>query len=135
MLGSQARRIAEGSNASRNVASDHTTRADQRIVANSHARQDNCAASDPDATPDADRATKFQPAGPLSRIAWVIGGEDLNPWPDLRLVTNSDLYDIEDHAVEVQEHTRTETNIEAVVAVKRWPNHSALADCTEAFQQ
>jgi len=65
----------------------------------------------------------------------VVGGEDLNPWPDLGLVTNSDLYDIEDHAVEVQEHIRTETYIESIVAVKRWPNHSALADRSEAFQQ
>jgi len=65
----------------------------------------------------------------------VVGGEDLNPWPDLRSVTNSDLYDIEDHAVEVQEHTGTKTNIEAVVAVKRWPNHSALADRSEALRQ
>jgi hypothetical protein len=38
----------------------------------------------------------------------VVGGEDLNPWPDLRFFTNSDLNDIEDHAVEVQEHTRAE---------------------------
>src|SRR6516164_9030303 len=54
---------------------------------------------------------------------------------DHRIIANSDLYDIENHAVEVQEHTRTETDIEAVVAVKRWPNHSALADCSKALQQ
>jgi len=102
----------------RHVASDHTTRADHRIVANTHARQNNCATADPHITTDADRATKLQSGPPRSSIAWVIGGEDLNPWPDLSPVSNSDLYDIENHAVEVQEHTRTETDIEAVVAVK-----------------
>src|ERR1700720_1222800 len=135
MLGSEARRIAEGSNARGHVASDNTTRTDHCVIANSDARQHYCAAPDPYVTPDADRATKLQPEGPLSCIAWVVGGEDLSPWPDLGLVTNSDLYDIEGHAVEVQEHIRTETYIEAVVAVKRWPNHSALANRSEAFQQ
>jgi hypothetical protein len=59
------------------------------------------------------------PEALLTASQWVIGGEDLNPWPDPRLFTNDDLYDIEDHAVEVQEHTRTETDVEALVAVKR----------------
>ena len=133
--GSQARGIAEGGYASRHVASDHTTRADHRIVANTHSRQNNCATADPHITTDADRATKLQPGPPRSSIAWVIGGEDLNPWPDLSPVSNSDLYDIENHAVEVQEHTRTETDIEAVVAVKRWPNHNPLADRSKALHQ
>src|SRR5690349_12475179 len=85
--GSQARRIAEGSYAIRHVASDHTTRADHRIVANAHARKNNCATADPHITPDADRATKLQPGPPRISIAWVIGGEDLNPWPDLSPVS------------------------------------------------
>src|ERR1700726_3058472 len=79
MLGSEARRIAEGSNASGHVASDNTTRTDHCVIANSDARQDYCAAPDPYVTPDADRATKLQPSGPLTRIAWVGGGGDLNP--------------------------------------------------------
>jgi hypothetical protein len=45
----------------------------------------------------------------------VIGRKDLNPWADLRLVANRDLHDIEDDAVEIQEHAGTETDVEAVV--------------------
>jgi hypothetical protein len=91
---SQAGRIAHGCDASRHVASDHTACADQRIVADTHARQDYRTAPDPYITPDADRATKLQSGGPVNRIAWVIGGKDLNPWSDLRLLTNDDLYDM-----------------------------------------
>src|SRR5215469_9510591 len=97
-----ARRIAEGPNASGHVTSDHTTRADQGVVADRHARQDNRATADPHVMPDTDRTTKLQPGGSCRRVAWVIGCEDLNPWPDLRFITNDDLHDIEDHAVEVQ---------------------------------
>src|SRR5215469_13637678 len=132
---SQAGRIAHGCSASRHVANDHTACADQRILADTHARQDYRTAPDPHITPDADRATKLQPGGPVNRIARMIGGEDLNPWPYLRLFTNDDLYDIEDHAVEIQEHTRTETDVEAVVAVKGWPDHRTFADRSEALQQ
>src|SRR4029077_16037004 len=135
MLDSEARRIAEGSNASGHVASDNTPRAAHCVFVHSDARQENWTRPAPYVSPDADRATKLRPGGPLSRIPWVVGGEDLNPWPDLGLVTNSDLYDIGCLAVEVQKHIRPELYLKAVVAVKRWPNHSALADRSEAFQQ
>jgi hypothetical protein len=82
-----------------------------------------------------DWATKLQPGGPLGCIPWVIGRKDLNPWADLRFVANRDLHDVEDNAVEVQEHARTETDVEAVVAVKRRPNHGTLANRSEASQQ
>jgi hypothetical protein len=49
----------------------------------------------------------------------VIGRKNLNPWADLRLVANRNLHDIDDDAVEIQEHARTETDIEAIIAVKR----------------
>jgi hypothetical protein len=65
----------------------------------------------------------------------VIGGKDLNSWPDLRLITDVDRHRVEDDAVEVQEDTRAQPNVEAVITVKRWTNDGALADFSEAFQQ
>ena len=134
-LGPHARRVAEGGGADGHVMGDHTTRPYQRVVADGHARQYDRAAPDPDITPDMDRATKFQAGSPTSRVAWVIGRKDLNARPDLRLVSNGDLHHVEDDAVEVQEHAHTETNVEAVVAVKRRPDYSAVPDRGEAFQQ
>jgi hypothetical protein len=93
-LGSHARRIAEGCGASGHVASNHTTGAYQSIITDSHAWQDDRATSDPDIATYVDWATKLQPRGPPSCIAWVIGRKDLNPWADLRLVANRDLHDI-----------------------------------------
>jgi hypothetical protein len=42
----------------------------------------------------------------------VIGRKDLNPWADLRLVANRNLHDIEHDAAKIQEHARTETDVE-----------------------
>src|ERR1700730_11967475 len=134
-LGSYARRIAEGCGARGQVAGNHTTGAYQGIVTDGHARQDDRAAADPDIAPDVDWATKLQPGGPPSCIAWVIGREDLNPWTDLRFVANGDLHDVEDNAVEVQEHACTENDVDAVVAVKRRPNTGTLANRSEAVEQ
>jgi hypothetical protein len=85
----------------------------QSIITDGYAWQDYRAAPDPDIAPYVDWAAKLQPGGPPSCIAWVIGREDLNPWADLRLVLNRNLHDVEDDAVEMQEHARTEPDAAA----------------------
>src|SRR4051812_9486597 len=94
-----------------------------------------CAAPNPDIATYVDWATKLQPRGPSSCIAWVIGREDLNPWTDLGFVADRGLHDVEYNAVRVQEHAHAESDVEAVVAVKRWPNDGTLANGSETFQQ
>src|SRR5204863_6758669 len=82
-----------------------------------------------------DRTAELQTRAPLHWIAWVVGREYLHPWPDLRALADRDLHHVEDHAVEIQEHVRAQTDVEAVVAVERRSDYSALADSGEAFQQ
>ena len=42
------------------------------------------------------------------RVARMVGRQDLHSRPDLRAIADRDLHDVEDHAVEVQEHASTE---------------------------
>jgi len=51
----------------------------------------------------------------------VIGRKDLNSRSDLRLVTDRDLHYVEDHAVEIQEHARAQTDVETIIAIERRP--------------
>jgi len=115
--GLHARRIAERSSPGRHVTGDHAARADQRIITDGNARQDDRSRSDPDVAPDPDRATKLQAGGSPHRVARMVGRQDLHARPDLRAVADGDLHDIEVHAVEIREHPSTEANVEAVVAM------------------
>jgi hypothetical protein len=76
VLGSQVRRVAEGCRASGHVPGNHATGAYQSIVTDGHAWQDDCAAPDPDIAAYVNWATKFQPGGPPSCIARVVGGKN-----------------------------------------------------------
>jgi hypothetical protein len=134
-LGSHPCRIAKGYSTGRNVAGDHATRTDQRIVADAHTRQDDGAAADPDITANANGTAKLQSGGPPRRIAWMISRKDLDGRTDLRFVADADRDDVEDHAIEVQENTGAETDVEAIIAMKWWPDHGPLTDRGEAFQQ
>ena len=65
----------------------------------------------------------------------MIGGIDLHRRADLRSVADGHLDDIEDDAVEIEEHTRSQPNVEAVVAEEWWTNFRALADAPKPFPQ
>jgi hypothetical protein len=54
---------------------------------------------------------------------------------NLRSIAYGDGDDIEDHAVEVEKDPSAERDIEAVIAMKRRPDHGTLADKGEAFHQ
>jgi hypothetical protein len=47
--------------------------ADNRVVADGDAREDDGAATDPDVTPDPDGSAAFEPLAPLCQIARMIG--------------------------------------------------------------
>src|SRR5438270_655770 len=133
--GLHACRIAEGGSPGRHITGDHAAGADQRIIANGNARQDDRSRSDPNVAPDADRPAKLQAGGSPRRVARMVGRKDLHPRPDLRAVSDGDLHDIEDHAVEVQKHASTEANVEAEVAMEWRPDNGAVSDSGEAFDE
>ncbi len=58
----------------------------------------------------------------------MIGRQDLHGGADLRAVADADRDDIEDHTVEVEKDAGAEADVEAVVAVKRRPDHRTVAD-------
>jgi hypothetical protein len=127
--------IAEGDSPGGNVARDYAPCTDQGIVADAHTRKDDSAAADPDIASDPDGTTELQTGGPLCRIARMSRGEDLHRRPDLCLFADADRDNVENHAVEIEEDSRTETDVEAVVAMKRRPDHRILTDGGEAFRQ
>ena len=71
--GLHACRIAEGSNPGRHITGNHAAGADQRIITDRNARQDDRSCSDPDVAPDADRAAKLEAGGSLRLVAWMVG--------------------------------------------------------------
>jgi len=82
-----------------------------------------------------DRAPEFKTRGSDARLARMIGGKDLNPWPDLGVVADRDLDDIQNDAVEVEEYAGTETDIETVIAVKWRSDNRTGPYKPEAFNQ
>src|ERR1700738_3356337 len=111
----------------------HAAGADQGAVADGHAGQDDGAAADPDVAADPHRAAEFEAAGPRLGVARVVGGVDLHRRSDLGAVADRYLDNVEDHAIEVQEHAIAETDIIAKVAKERRPDHGAGADMSETF--
>ena len=107
------RRIAECSAAGRYVACHHAAGTDHSIVANAHTRQDDRAAADPDIAPNMHRPPELEPGLTLISFSRVIGGKYLHPRANLRAITDTDRNDIKDHAVEVEEYTFTQKDIEA----------------------
>jgi hypothetical protein len=85
--------------------------------------------------PIADAAVELQTSDAQGRVARMIGREDLHRGTDLRSIADADCNDIEDHAVEVEKDPGAEADIEAVVAMKRWPDRGTLANKGEAFNQ
>jgi hypothetical protein len=65
----------------------------------------------------------------------MVGGVDLDCWPDLRPVTDRHFDHVEDHAVEVEEHARADRDIEPVVAEERRPDFGVLADTAQPLEQ
>src|SRR3984957_10735518 len=97
-------RIAGGGLARPYIPRHHAARADHGAVADGDAGQDDGAATDPDVGTDPHRAAEFETAGPCCGVARMVGGVDLYRGSDLGALADRDLNDIQDYAIEVQEH-------------------------------
>lgn len=91
------------------------------------------AAADPDVAADPHLASEFEAAGPGFGVARMVGGIDLHRGSDLGAVADRYLDNVEDHAIEVQEHAIAETDIITKVAKEWRPDHGAGADISETF--
>jgi hypothetical protein len=80
-----------------------------------------------------DRTPEFETRGSHGCIARMVGGEDLNPWPDLAVVANRDLDDIQGDAVEIKEYACAQADIEALIAMERRSDNCTSPDNPEAF--
>src|SRR5882757_4053332 len=119
-------RISRHGRTGRNIPRDHAASADQRAVTDGDSGQDDGTAADPDVAADPDRAAEFQPGAPGRGVARVVGGIDLHRGPDLGAIADHDLDDVEDHAIEIEEHAVAEADIAAVVAAERRADHGIL---------
>src|SRR3546814_11628521 len=70
--------IAHHRRARRHVPRDHTARSDDGNVSDTHPRQDEGAAADPDIAPDLDRAAELEPGRPLREAARILGRPDFH---------------------------------------------------------
>src|SRR5665213_3257382 len=107
--------------------------ADHGPVTDRDAGQDDGAAADPDVGADPHRTAEFDAAPPRHGIARMVCGINLHRGSDLGAITDHNFNDIEDDAVEIKEHAVAETDVVAVVAEKRRPDHGAAADMGETL--
>jgi len=116
-----------------NVARDHTPCADNCVVANRHARKYQRSTANPYISADANWASKLQSGLTRCRVARMVGRKNLNTRPNLGLVANADLDNIQDDAVVVQESSSAQGDVESVVAVERRSHTSSVTDGRKAL--
>src|SRR5581483_9208800 len=98
------------------VARDDAAGADDRIVANRDARQDDGSAADPDVVADSHRLPVLQPLAADGRIARMIRRVDLDAWSDLAQRADLDAGHVEQDAVVVEERAAARVDVESIVA-------------------
>src|SRR5690349_14784923 len=118
-----------------NVACNDAPSADDRIIADRDARQDDRASADPHVSPDFDSSAELEAASSPLRVARVVGGIDLHGGTDLRCVADADVDHIENDAVEVQKYSRAEADVETVITEEGRPNLRAVPDCAQTLDQ
>lgn len=102
----------------RNISRDDAASAHDRMIANRHARENDCSTANPGVAANADRSSELQPDLPLLGIMWMIGRIDLHSRPNCSSFANRDLCHVKDDAVEIDVNMGSEPDVEAVVAVK-----------------
>ena len=121
--------------ARRHVPGDDAAGADDRAVADGDARKDDGGGADPGVAADAHRLGELEAGVAQRLLARMVGGDELNARPDLRLVADDDLADVEDDAVEVEEGAGAEADVVAVVAVERRADDRPVADRGETLDE
>src|SRR5918998_1516049 len=134
-LPEQPRGISGDGRARGDVSRHHAARADDGVVANGDAGQEDRAAADPDVAADPDGPAALEALAPERGIAGMVGGEHLHGRPDLAAVTDRDLDHIEEDAAEAHEHAASEADVGAVVAMEGRPDDNILADGAKELAQ
>ena len=65
----------------------------------------------------------------------MVGGIDLRRGSNLGAIADADLDDIQDDAVEVEEHTVAETDVITIVTKERRPDHDISANMSQTLGQ
>src|SRR5688572_31838282 len=113
-----ATRIACGETVGRHIPRDDAAGADHGAGPDPHAGEDECAAPDPHVGANLDRLpVLLTPA--LLRVHRVERRQNLHAWAKERVITDAHEADVEDDAVEVEEHALAEIDVRAVVAEER----------------
>jgi hypothetical protein len=81
------------------------------------------------------RTAEFEAGTARFDIARMVGGINLHRGSDLGAVADRNIDDIQDDAVEIEEHLVAEADIVAVVAKERRTDNNALADIAEMLRQ
>ena len=68
-------------------------------------------------------------------IEWMRGGVDVDPWRDLKFLANGDRVAVEKDAVVVDEATRPDRDVRAVVAAQRRLHDGTFAEVSEKLAE
>lgn len=65
----------------------------------------------------------------------MVGSVELHGRPHLRAIADVHFADIQNHAIEVEEHARAQTDVVPVIALKRRPDHPARTHLGQPLDQ
>jgi hypothetical protein len=119
----------------RYIAGDHRTSTNDGIIADRHARKDDCAAPHPNVSSYHNGPPKLGPRSSNGRIARMICGVDLDGRSNLRPGTDCDCTNIQDNAIEVEKYARSDPNVVAKIAMKWWPDDRGVSYVGQQFSK
>ena len=128
-------RITDDSRACGHVTCYDAPAADDGVIPDGDARQDEGAAPDLDVAANADRAAKLKHRSTLRRVARMIRGENLHTRPDLGQVADGHLDDVKNDATEIEEYALAKSYIVAVVTLEWRADVRTFADLGEQLRK
>lgn len=123
--------IAADHHVIRHVLCDHGTGGDDDVVPDGDAGIDDGTSADPDVVTDGDGFAGLDAAVPLMGIDRVCGGIDMDAGGDEAVVSDTDLTDIKEDAVEVRVEIFSDINVGAVITAEARFDEKLVSGRTE----
>ena len=123
-----------GEHAVRNVARHHAAGSDDRARSDTYSGEDDRAAADPHVSADVNRLTEFF-AAPLFGVQGMHWRVDLHRRAKQCVVTDAHVAHIQNHAIEIEEHTLAQLDVDAVVAKERRLHPHGVSTCAKQLTE
>jgi hypothetical protein len=117
------------------VSGDHATGADHRALTDAYPGADQDPGAEPNVLAQLDRLARLPALAAQAGLERVAGGEQLDARGELTIGADHDRRRVQHHRVEVDEGPGPEADPVTVVAVKRRPDSSPVADLGEQLAE